>query len=580
MKRRTFIHRSAAAGTALAGYAGSGRIRRRAEAAVMTDRALVGIAGSNDPALTRPVPLDTLVDTEQVRETVWLALDRDISPRSLPNIVNRDSWVVVKPNLVTCPVTMNDFHADGLEHWWLVTDLRVVKAVVEYLIVRVGPKRISIAEGPPWYSSGGKLKPESFVDGWHCEWKEFGGMSYAQVVDDLNASQDATTVDIIDLNEDEPVYVTDFDPRGSGIGALQDVRPGDPDGSSDEEWTRRRGIWYPRTIMDCDVLVSVPVLKTHSSAGVTLAMKNLVGCIHSQKYGKGNSKAPIHQGSQLGLVRGIADLGASIDPDYAVAEGFWATVQQHHGQNGVGIHHNVVVAGGDVVAADAVAMMVMGYHPRDYDLLRLLTIKKIGQWHPGLIDIAGPDVKSLRRNFTRAANTFFARGLRQWAVLGPRRREVEDPKSLNPFANGGALPDDWTYLDGDALIDAKVNSNPPFRLQDCLLYALPESEGTRKNSRWYLAYKANTERRDLCGQLLVGLKGGSLRAFFNGAGIDYPEEPYSYDPSPIPFLKFREGQNLLVLEVTKQNGRGEPVEFAANLCDLDGDRLELTGGAP
>jgi hypothetical protein len=39
----------------------------------------------------------------------------------------------------------------------------------------------------------------------------------------------------------------------------------------------------------------------------------------------------------------------------------------------------------------------------------------------------------------------------------------------------------------------------------------------------------------------------------------------------MPFLKFREGENLLVLELKK--GKGERIKVAANVCDLDGDRL-------
>jgi len=127
---------------------------------------------------------------------------------------------------------MRDFHAEGIEHRWLVTDLRVVKAVAEYLIERVGPRRITIAEGPPWYSSGGKLRKDIFVDGWHCKWEEFGNLSYTEVVEELNIRQSGTTVDIVDLNEDEAVHVTDFDPHNTGIGAFQDVKPGDPEGTS------------------------------------------------------------------------------------------------------------------------------------------------------------------------------------------------------------------------------------------------------------------------------------------------------------------------------------------------------------
>lgn len=577
MKRREFIKRSAATGTFFTGsqLAGRGYINVSEAESRSGGKSLpvVGIAGSNDPELSQPAPLDTTLTTEQVREVVWLALDRDTSPRSLPNIAGKNSWVVIKPNLVTCPVTMNDFHADGVEHWWLVTDLRVVKAIAEYLLERVGPRRITIAEGPIWYSSGGKLKKEKFVDGWHCKWREFGNLSYAGVVDDLNGRQTNTTVDIIDLNEDEAVYADNFDPYRTGAGAFQYVKPKEPDGTSDTEWTKRQGIYLPKTVLDCDVLITAPVLKTHSSAGVTLCMKNLIGCIHSQHYGDGNGKSQIHQGSQLGLVRGIADLGCVINPDYAVAEGFRATVQQHHGQNGVGINHNVVIAGGDVVAAEAVSMMVMGYHPLDSDLLRMLNKKKIGEWHPDKIKIAGPLVRSLRRNFIRAADTYFARGIRKWLMLGPVKSPVENVLELNPHPGDRTGKEQWSILDGDAIIDSGVNVTRPFKLQECLLYRIPGSKGARKGSHFYLALRITTSRKDLCGQLLAGVRGGDLRAFFNGREINYPKDPLAYDPTPIPFLKFKEGENVLVLEIKKLNGRKDEVKLAANICDLDGDRL-------
>ena len=34
------------------------------------------------------------------------------------------------------------------------------------------------------------------------------------------------------------------------------------------------------------------------------------------------------------------------------------------------------------------------------------------------------------------------------------------------------------------------------------------------------------------------------------------------------------GENTLLLEVKKTNKKNQPVKIAANICDLDGDRLE------
>ncbi|MHB9030308.1 MAG: DUF362 domain-containing protein [Candidatus Latescibacterota bacterium] len=529
---------------------------------------VVGVAGSTDPTLSRPAALTATLDYGQVRAVVWLALDRDVSDRSLRNIVQKNSWVVLKPNIVTANIrTMKDFDAEGVLHWGLVTDLRVMKAVAEYLIEKVGPRRITFAEGGVWPSRTGQYP----LDGWNCTFEAFDNLSFEGIVNELNARQSGTKLDIVELETDEGVYVTDLDPRGSGIKSFQDVAPGKPDGTSKDTWSKRQGYYIAKTALDCDVLVSIPAMKTHSSAGVTLSLKNLMGCLHNQSYGIKRSKAPVHQGSQLGLLRGICDLVCAIQPDYAVIEGFWATEHQHLGQNGVNCHHNVVVAGGDLVAADAVAQMAMGFNPLDSELLRMMHRKNMGEWNPGSITIAGPPVQSLTRNFVRAANTYSARGIRKWLLAGPLEKPVENLRDITPVSGQPLGSGQWTLLDGDELIDAGINSTPPFLYQECLLYSVPGSGKAREGAAFYLGVKINTPRRDLCGQLLVGVQGGDVRAFFNGRPFEVKREPYPYNPTPMPFLKFREGENLLVLELVK--GKGEGIRVAATVCDLDGDKL-------
>lgn len=532
------------------------------------DLPMVGICGSTDLQLSKPAPLTEILNYQQVREVVWKALDRDTSTGSLRNIVKKDSWVVLKPNIVTANIpTMDDFNAEGVLHWGLVTDLRVIKATAEYLIEKVGPKRITIAEGGVWPSRNDKNK----LDGWNCIFDEFDNLSFEKIVDELNARQKTTKLDIIDFETDEGVYVTDMDPRKSGIKSYQDIAPGKPDGTSKDKWSKRQGYYIAKTALDCDVLVSVPVMKTHSSAGTTLAMKNLMGALHNKSYGITRSKGPVHQGSQLGLLRGIVDLVCAIQPDYAVIEGFWATEQQHGGQNGVNCNHNVVVAGHDLVATEAIAQMIMGFNPLDSDLLRMFHRKGMGQWNPDSIQVAGPPVKSLTRNFARAANTYSARGLRKWYIAGPLNKALEKPAELKPVADGNVGEKNWSILDGDAIIDAGVNAAPPYLYQDCLLYTVPGSEKAKEGSVFYVAMRITTPRKDLCGQLLAGVKGGTAKAFFNGIPLEITHDPLPYNPTPMPFIKFREGENILLLELTKTKGDG--IKMAANVCDLDGDRL-------
>ncbi len=590
MKRREFMIKGALSTQVIAGIKAAEYISTKdvaaAQGGFVSDRPIVGTAGSNDPALPHPAQLDELLTYQQVRDVVWLALDRDTSDRNLPSIVQTDSWVVIKPNIVVIPVGgdhepngwfMVSDHREGTEHWGLVTDLRVVKAVAEYLVERIGPRRITIAEGGPWFTSGGKLKKEKFLDGWHCKWKAFDNLSYAEIVDELNRNQSTTTLDIVDLNEDEPVYTENYDPYNTGIGAFQFVPPKDPDGTSRTEPTRRKGIYLPKTILERDVLITCPVLKIHSGAGVTLCMKNFVGCIHAPAYienPNNNLKIMIHQGNDYNLMRGIVDLASAINCEYAVAEGFWATEQSYMAQNGTNINHNVVVAGGDVVATEAVCMMMMGFNPLDSEVLRMCNIKRLGEWNPERINIAGQPIKYLSRNYVRQNDFYTSRGIRKWMMLGPVSSSIKDVKELNPHLGERKSGGTWSILDGDTIID-NVLQLENTGIQDSLLYPLPGSADCRKNKLFYLALRAKlSAREDLCGQLLVGLDGGEFKAFLNGSEIRYNRSSLTYDPSPMGFLRFREGENILMLEIKKTNRKSEPVRFAANICsDFNGNRI-------
>ena len=73
---------------------------------------------------------------------------------------------------------------------------------------------------------------------------------------------------------------------------------------------------------------------------------------------------------------------------------------------------------------------------------------------------------------------------------------------------------------------------------------------------------------------LVGLEGGTFKAYFNGREKGYNQKLYPYDPTPSSFTIVPKGDTPLIIEITKTAGRNEPVKVACNLCDFDGDRLE------
>jgi uncharacterized protein (DUF362 family) len=56
------------------------------------------------------------------------------------------------------------------------------------------------------------------------------------------------------------------------------------------DYSGLRELWFPRTALAADVIVSMPKVKTHHWAGVTLSLKNMFGIVPGMKYMQGSSQ--------------------------------------------------------------------------------------------------------------------------------------------------------------------------------------------------------------------------------------------------------------------------------------------------
>jgi len=101
---------------------------------------------------------------------------------------------------------------------------------------------------------------------------------------------------------------------------------------------------YP-TISKCDVLISVPRLKRHSSATVTISLKNMMGTIPQSEMGR------FHR---TDLSQCIADLNTVIKPDMTVVDATDAMARTGP-TGGEMIKMNTIMASRDLVAVDTVA---------------------------------------------------------------------------------------------------------------------------------------------------------------------------------------------------------------------------------
>ncbi|HXJ43598.1 MAG TPA: DUF362 domain-containing protein, partial [Bryobacteraceae bacterium] len=124
-------------------------------------------------------------------------------------------------------------------------------------------------------------------------------------------------------------------------------------------------LYLPQTVLDCDLLVSIPKMKTHHWAGATLSMKNLFGVVPGAVYGW--PKNVLHW---AGIPESIVDLHHLFPGQFALVDGI-VGMEGNGPIQGSPKNAGVLVAGNDVAAVDATCCRVMGIDPKQIPYLQL-----------------------------------------------------------------------------------------------------------------------------------------------------------------------------------------------------------------
>jgi uncharacterized protein (DUF362 family) len=140
-------------------------------------------------------------------------------------------------------------------------------------------------------------------------------------------------------------------------------------------------------------IISVPKLKPHRMATVTLSLKNMMGALAS--------KGTMHAG--VSLSKNIADLASILKPSIAVVDGIIAG--QGHETSGNPIQLNIVIAGTDPVAVDAVGAAVMGIKPAEVKHLVYAEKKGLGTSSIDKITVLGEPIEKVKRKFNRSLSS-------------------------------------------------------------------------------------------------------------------------------------------------------------------------------
>jgi len=240
--------------------------------------------------------------------------------------------ILIKPNYI------NSKHPST----GITTDSRVIEGVVKFLKTGNVTGDVVIGEG------------SGFAD-------TFQAFKIAGV----DAVADRWGVELVDLNKDEFVEVQVPDPL-----SLKRVR-------------------VAKTALE-STIVSVPKLKPHRIATVTLSLKNMMGALAS--------KGSMHRGTSLS--ENIADLASVLKPSLAVIDGVIAG--EGHETSGDPVPMNLVIAGTDPVAVDAVGAAVMDIAPEDVKHLLMAEKKGLGTCQLANITMLGEPIEAVKRKFRRS----------------------------------------------------------------------------------------------------------------------------------------------------------------------------------
>jgi len=248
-------------------------------------------------------------------------------------IFSADKPILIKPNYID-----SKHPSTGV-----TTDSRVIEGVVKFL-KEGGMENIVIGEGSGWADT-------------------FEAFRVAGV----DAVAERWNVKLVDLNRDE--FVEAYPPNPV---ALKKVK-------------------VAKTALE-SIIVSVPKLKIHRMATVTLGLKNMMGALASKGF--------MHNGR---LSKNIADLASLLKPSLTVIDGIIAG--EGHETSGNPVEMDLVIAGVDPVAVDAVGAAVMGVDPKDVKHLVLAEEKGLGTCDLNKITIIGEPLEKVRRTFRRSLSS-------------------------------------------------------------------------------------------------------------------------------------------------------------------------------
>lgn len=185
----------------------------------------------------------------------------------------------------------------------------------------------------------------------------------------MGAALDDAKLEFIDLNHDD-------------VSAI----------SNAGRWSNLEKLFLPKTLLNADLIVSVPKLKTHHWAGVTCAMKNFFGVMPGVVYGW--PKNVLHY---AGIENSILDINSTVKPHLAIVDGI-VGMEGDGPIMGTPKQLGCIVMGRNLPAVDATCVRLMGLQPFGVKYLTEAS-GRLGPIHEQNIAQRGEKIIDLKKRF-------------------------------------------------------------------------------------------------------------------------------------------------------------------------------------
>jgi uncharacterized protein (DUF362 family) len=156
-------------------------------------------------------------------------------------------------------------------------------------------------------------------------------------------------------------------------------------------------LFLPTTVLNAEVIISMPKLKTHHWAGMTLSMKNLFGIVPGVKYGW--PKNFLHW---RGIENSILDINSTIRAHFAIVDGIVA-MEGNGPIQGKPKHCGVLVFGDDLVAVDSTCARIAELNPEKIGYLKIAS-QFLGNLEEERIQQLGQSISAVKKPFELIEN--------------------------------------------------------------------------------------------------------------------------------------------------------------------------------